>query len=301
MTAARRATDPRTRARIARRYFVDRATKIEIGAEFGLTRFQVAKLVQDCLDDGTVTITIRGPEHVDGDRSDRLARRWGLVDALVVDDLAAAGPFVAGMLAGRLADGDVLAVGWTPDVERVLDPAAGGLPRCEVVQARGVSGLDDHGIELVKRVAGACGGEPYPIYAPFLAGTVEDAATLRAHPLVGVATARFGRVAAAVLGAVGPGGSGWPDAVDGEQTAGEPGVGEARPAAALGPVLLDAAGAPAGPADRTIGLDAGQLARVPFVLAVGAGPTAALALRLALASGLVHAVVTDREAAARLD
>ncbi len=299
VSRARWPVDVRTRARIARRHFVDQATKVEIGAEFGLTRFQVARVVQDCLDDGTVTITIRGPEHVDDALSDQLVRRLGLADALVVDDLAGAAPFVAAMLGARLADGDGLAVGWSPDVETAL-AEAGELPRCAVVQACGVSGLDDHGIELVKRVAGACGGEAYPIYAPFRSRTAADATALREHPLVGVATARLERVAAAVLGVAGGPGPGL-DHADAAALA------AAGAVAALGPVPVSAAGAPvvSAPGERTIGLSGEQLARIPFVLAVGVGPDAGAALAAVAAGDLVHAVVTDtataREVLARLD
>jgi DNA-binding transcriptional regulator LsrR (DeoR family) len=258
--------DERTRARIARRHFLDQATKVEIGAEFGLSRFQVAKVVQECLEDGTVTITIHGPEHVDDVLSDRLARRYGLVDALVVDDVAGAGHYAVTLLAARLADGDVLAVGWNGAIEDVLT-AAGGLPRCEVVQVRGVAGLADGSVELVKRVAALCGGEAYPIYAPFIAGSAEDAAVLRAHPLVAVATARFDRVRCAVVGVE---------------------------------HLAPADGADGG--DRTIGLSAAQLGRVPFVLLADLAPDAAAlsALRAALEGGAVHGVVTDMASATAL-
>lgn len=252
---ARWPVDDRIRARVARRYFVDQATKVEIGAEFGLTRFQVAKLVADCLDDGTVVITVHGPEHVDDVLSDRLAARFGLADALVTDDLAGASRYVVAMLASRLDAGDVLAVAGGGVVDTAL-AAARGLPACQVVQARGVVGLDDHGIELVKRVAGACGGEAYPIYAPFLSRSPADAATLRAHPLVEVAIGRLDRVACVVLG-------------------------------------TDALPAPTADDGRTIGITADQLRRAPFVVLADAGPDTVAPVAAALRGGLVHAVVTD--------
>lgn len=277
---ARWPVDDRVRARVARRYFLDQATKVEIAAEFGLTRFQVAKLVADCLDDGTVVITVHGPEHVDDALSDRLAARFGLADALVTDDLAGASRYAVAMLASRLDDGDVLAVGGGAVVDTALS-AARGLPACQVVAARGVAGLNDHGIELVKRVAAACRGEAYPIYAPFLAGQAADAATLRAHPLVEVAVGRLDRVACAVLGVEDPGEGPW--------------GGGGNAVAALGPVLVGADGSPVPTAadERTIGLTADQLRRVPFVLLADAGPEKAARMGAALRGGLVHAVVTD--------
>jgi DNA-binding transcriptional regulator LsrR (DeoR family) len=280
---ARWPVDDRVRARVARRYFIDQATKVEIGAEFGLTRFQVAKLVQDCLDDGTVVITVHGPEHVDDALSDRLGARFGLVDALVADDLAGASRYAVAMLASRLDDGDVLAVDGSPVVDAVLS-AASGLPACQVVQARGVAGLDDHGIEVVKRVAQACGGEAYPIYAPFLSRHPADAVTLRSHPLVEVAIGRFERVAAAVLG------------VEDPRAAGGPWAGvDAGAVAALGPVLVGADGAPLPSTveERAIGLSADQVRRVPFVLLADSGQEKAPQMDAVLRGGMVHAVVTD--------
>ncbi len=46
-------------ASIARRYFLDGRSKVEIAEEFGLSRFKVARLVDLAQDSGLVHIEIR--------------------------------------------------------------------------------------------------------------------------------------------------------------------------------------------------------------------------------------------------
>jgi len=70
--------------RIARRYFLDNRSKLEIAEEFAISRFKVARLLDVARDSGIVTITITGPGALDTERSDAVRRRFGLEHAIVV-------------------------------------------------------------------------------------------------------------------------------------------------------------------------------------------------------------------------
>src|ERR671927_346283 len=59
-------------AAVARRYYVEDASKVEIAEEYGLSRFQVARLLDRARASGLVTITISAPGALDVDLSDRL-------------------------------------------------------------------------------------------------------------------------------------------------------------------------------------------------------------------------------------
>jgi DNA-binding transcriptional regulator LsrR (DeoR family) len=72
-------------AAVARRYYVDDASKVDIAEEYSLSRFQVARLLDRARASGLVTITISAPGALDVDLSSRLQRAYGLKHAVVVD------------------------------------------------------------------------------------------------------------------------------------------------------------------------------------------------------------------------
>jgi hypothetical protein len=80
-----RAEDLALAVTVARRYFVDDRTKVEIAAELKLSRFKVARLLDLARDSGLVRISIGTPGGVDVELSDQLRRRLGLTRAIVVN------------------------------------------------------------------------------------------------------------------------------------------------------------------------------------------------------------------------
>ena len=74
-------------ASIARRYYVDGRSKVEIADEFRLSRFKVARLLDQARSSGMVRIEISHPGSIDIDLSARLQELFGLRRAIVVDTL----------------------------------------------------------------------------------------------------------------------------------------------------------------------------------------------------------------------
>src|SRR5918998_5302812 len=72
-------------ASVARRYYLDGRSKIEIADEFGLSRFKVARLLDAARESGLVRIEIRHEGEIDVESSVRLRDRYGLQHAVVVD------------------------------------------------------------------------------------------------------------------------------------------------------------------------------------------------------------------------
>src|SRR3712207_9527684 len=72
-------------ASVARRYYLDGRSKVEIAEEFGLSRFKVARLLDAARASGLVRIEIRHQGEIDVDLSARLQERFGLQHAVVVD------------------------------------------------------------------------------------------------------------------------------------------------------------------------------------------------------------------------
>src|SRR6266536_5132830 len=74
-------------ASIARRYFLDGRSKSEIADEFGVSRFKVARILDDARAEGIVRIEIRLPAGLDASLAQALHDAFGLRHAIVVDTL----------------------------------------------------------------------------------------------------------------------------------------------------------------------------------------------------------------------
>ena len=74
-------------ATVARRYYVDGRSKVEIADELDLSRFKVARLLDLALGTGLVRIEIAHPGEIDVAISSDLRDAYGLQHAVVVDTL----------------------------------------------------------------------------------------------------------------------------------------------------------------------------------------------------------------------
>jgi DNA-binding transcriptional regulator LsrR (DeoR family) len=290
-------------ASVARRYYLDGRSKVEIAEEFGLSRFKVARLLDAARESGLVRIEIRHQGEIDVDLSARLRDRFGLQHSIVVDtpdDDADSlrghlGRAAARLLAEIITPQDVLGLAWARAVSamaRALPP----LPGTPVVQLTGALSLPGEpatSVDVVREVASASRGAAHVFYAPF---TVPDAATARAlrrQPEVARAFAQLPLVTKAVAG-VGlwePGQSTLYDALaDADRTA----LHRLGVCADVSGVFLSADGEPVatGLSERMIGISADQMRAIPEVIAIPYGTAKALAVHAALRSGLVSGIVT---------
>src|SRR4051812_34481336 len=152
-------------ASIARRYYLDGRSKLEIAEEFGLSRFKVARLIEAARESGLVRIEIGHKGRIDVDLSARLQAGFGLTHAVVVDTPDDAdesvrkhlGQVAAELLAEVIGPEDVLGVAWA----RSVGAMASALPRLAaipVVQLTGAIAMPDgadSSIDIVRDVARA--------------------------------------------------------------------------------------------------------------------------------------------------
>ena len=290
-------------ASVARRYYLDGRSKVEIAAEFGLSRFKVARLLDEARESGLVRIEIRHQGEIDVDLSARLQDRFGLQHSVVVDtpdDDADSlrghlGRAAARLLAEIITPQDVLGLAWARAVSamaRALPP----LPGTPVVQLTGALSLPDGpdtSVDVVREVASASGGAAHVFYAPF---TVPDAATaraLRGQPEVARAFAQLPLVTKAVAG-VGrwvPGQSTLRDVLSEDDRMQVHGFGVC---ADVTGVYLAADGEPSRTelSERMIAISAEEMRAIPEVVVIPYGDAKAPAVRAALRSGLVGGIVT---------
>ncbi|MDX6354502.1 MAG: hypothetical protein QOF98_1405, partial [Streptomyces sp.] len=197
-------------AAMARRFYLEGKSKIQIAEEFGVSRFKVARVLETALERDLVRIEIRVPAELDAERSDALRAHYGLRHAVVVEtppDQADApdpenlGAVGAGLLSELVNDGDVLGLAWGRSIITMAN-ALERLAPCTVVQLTGVYdvGTAERGsVEAVRTAAAVSGGEAHPLYAPMVLADPATAAVLRAQSQIAAAMGYFDKVTVAVV------------------------------------------------------------------------------------------------------
>jgi DNA-binding transcriptional regulator LsrR (DeoR family) len=278
-------------AHVARLHYVRGMAKQDIAQRLGMSRFKVARVLDEAVAQGIVRFEIAEPVEVDDEHSRALESAFGLDLAVVVPD--GGGPdalarAAAAWLPELVREAGALGVAWGSTLQQIADalPAADPPSGVPVVQICGaVPGLEQGTgpAELALRFAERLGGRLYPLPAPALAGRAARDELLR-NDAVRPTVELFDALGLALVG-----------------------IGAAHhlpgaPADAVGHLLVhvyDAAGAQvdSDAADRAIAMSSEQLRRAR-VVAVAGGAGKEEAILGALRTGLVDTLFTDRPRAA---
>lgn len=292
-------------ALVARRYYLDEHSKVEIAGELGLSRFKIARLLDMARDSGLVRIEIGHPGLIDVDLAAQIMDRFGLKHAVVVDGpddrvellRRHLGQVAAELLAEVIGPEDVLGIAWS----RAVGAMAKALPRVSsipVVQLTGAMSMPDDGhssIDIVRDIARAVSGPAYVFYAPFMVPDAATAHALRKQHDVARAFDQLPRVTKAVVGL----GLWKPTQSTIYDTAQEH---DRRTLTRLGVcaevsgVFLSAEGEPVQTdlARRMIGINAEQMRAIPEVTTIAYGAAKVPAAHAALRSGLITGMVTHK-------
>jgi DNA-binding transcriptional regulator LsrR (DeoR family) len=291
-------------AAIARRFYLDGLSKIEIADEFGLSRFKVARILTDARDQGLVHVDIRLPGTIDAERSSQLGSALGLRRTIVIDTPPEPEASVrrhlaeisADLLTEIVADDDVLGLTWSRTIEET-SLALTRLARCTVVQLAGTLAhpdIDTSTVEVVRQAASVGGGRAYPIYAPLVVPDAATAAALRGEARITDAMSWFDELTKAVIsiGAWAPHHSTVWEAVSASEQ--EDCLASGACAEVSGR-LIDAEGNAVRTEldDRVIAITLDQLRAVPEVIAIAAGAGRAAAAAAVARAGFVDTLVTD--------
>lgn len=298
-------------AAVARRFFLDDRSKSEIATEFGLSRFKVARLLDEARDLGIVRIEIRVPRGLDTPLAAELRRTFGLRHTVVVEvpdlslsvmrqELARA---AARLLGEIVTPEDVLGVGYGRTLTLMAE-CVDHLADCPVVQLTGaLIGVNpaENSVELVRRIADRSGGTCYQMYAPQVLPDVRTAALLRRQPEVAETHRQFDRVTKAVV-AVGSWDPPQSQLYDFLPRADRADLLRQKAIAEVCAILLDGDGqqVAADFTQRCISIDGEQLRRVDDVIAVAGGADKVSALRAVLRGGYASGLVVNTPLAAAL-
>lgn len=301
-------TDAHLAAAVARHYHLAGESKVEIARSLGLSRFKVARLLEQAHELGLVQVEVHDPDDADDSLATEITERYGLQECVIVRGIGDREPApLVGAAAARvlervLGPDDVLGLPWARSVHHAVTDLR-DLPPVDVVQLCGslVTADQDTPYDVVRQAGRVTGGDTLWFHAPLIMPTASGALSLREQQDVSRARMAVARVTVALcaIGAWRPSGSTVHDALSAaEQEA-------ARASGVVGEsmgVLFDADGQPpqAELADRFISVSIDQVRAIDTVIGMARGADRADATRAALRGGLVQRLVVDEALAERL-
>ncbi|CAM03433.1 sugar-binding transcriptional regulator [Saccharopolyspora erythraea] len=302
-----------TAAAIARRFYLQGHSKLEIAEEFGISRFKVARILSAAQERGLIRIEFDMPYPIDVPLSDEIRSVYGLRQVLVLnrartreerpEQRRRIGALAAELLSEIVTPDDVIGLSWARSVNAMAESIR-SLPSCPIVQLCGVqAGMDmrDRSVETVNRVAAATGGQAYPIYGPLVLPDRRTAQILREQPGIAETFARFRQLTKAVV-SIGAWQEGESTVYDALSPAEREAIGRRGATAEVAARLFDAEGnaLSTGLAHHVLAITQEELRRVPEVIALGYTEPKAAAIDAVLRSGIVTTLITDAEAAEAL-
>jgi DNA-binding transcriptional regulator LsrR (DeoR family) len=308
--SADRPTEVVLAARVARQFYLEGISKVEIADRLGISRFRVARLLDSARESGLVRIEIGLPGGVlDAGLSAELCSAFGLKQAFVYNFPEEESPLRQrlGEAAGQvlmelITPGDVLGLSWSRTLSG-LTAALTQLPPCPIVQLTGAVPPPDGRdlLELVRSVARIGGGTAHVFYAPMLVDDAQTASAIRRQGDIAEAFTLIPDVTIAVV-SIGSWRSGLSTIYDAVTP-------QEREALTAEGVYGELAGVFIGPDGKPIAttLDARMIVTpaallrgIPFVLAVAYDAAKSQAVRAAIRGGLVHGLVTHTSLARAL-
>lgn len=288
-------------AQLARDHYLEGRSKVEIGKANGLSRFQVARLLQEAVDTGVVTITIEADAGEADGLAEQAAAALGLDSVIIVDipDETQASQQMgraALSLVGRHAHAGMrIGLSWS----RTLDSAAAftpALPRCTIVQLAGALRLESHrpSSEIFTRLGQDPAVSMVRLPAPLLVTEAGTAADLRALPEISGTLAAADDLDLAVVSV-----ASWAEGLSSVWEKCSPaqrqaGIADGAIAEVSGRLFAADGSEVTTIDDRVIAVTLDQLRRATTTVGVARGAERARAVRAACAAGILDIAIIDR-------
>jgi DNA-binding transcriptional regulator LsrR (DeoR family) len=199
--------------KVARLYYEDGLTQLEIARRLRLSRPTISRIMQDALAEGVVNISITKEPGGYTDIERKLEDRFGLLEVLVtkVSDPCSPevvsrelGMFSAGYLHRILQDGDLIGFTWGTTLAALIDSLPPQRKRnvtvLQMVGGLGEPGADTHATDLVRRVSQALGATLGLLPAPGIVKSVSSAQLLKSEPYIARALERMTETNIALAG-----------------------------------------------------------------------------------------------------
>lgn len=296
-------------AGIGRAYYLNGKSKVEIAEEFNISRFHVARLLDEAREVGIVRIEIADPTPRADVSAEALQRLLGLrrvvvtrsdSDAVLGRDLQAQA--ASSLLKDTVTEGSTVGISWSRTMD-AMSRHVDTLPKCEIVQLAGALRVSGSGnsFELMQRLGRISGGRTWPIWAPLVVDNAATAAGLRRNPDIAGALEKADTldVAMVAIGSWEPSSSTVWNRVSNADRAEAVAAGAIAECSAR---LFDVDGrAVTTDLDaRVLAVTLDQLRHTPEVIAIARGSQLAPAVRAAAKGGFITTLVADDALAAEL-
>jgi DNA-binding transcriptional regulator LsrR (DeoR family) len=299
-------------AQVASMYYEQDMTQTEIGAQLGLSRVKVYRLLKRARAERVVQISINWPIERDPDLEKQLVQAFGLKEALVLKTLSPnrppalqpLGQLAAHYLERVLTDGSTMAVCLGRSTYETINAISPDFQaKVRVAQAMGSMPFAMQEVDsatLARHLAQKLDGEVLYLSSPLMADSIEAAEVLRRQREINrvLMAARAADVALLGIGNLDPATSGFikagfvtPDELAGLVTDGA--VGDVA-----GQIYtLEGKLHPCDYNQRVIGITLAELRQISTSLAVAMGPAKAKAILGGLRTGAINVLCTDDQAA----
>ena len=296
-------------ASIARRFYFEDMSKTELAKAFRLSRFKIARLLEEARDEGIVKIEIDESGWERPTLSGELAEHLHLQECIVVRagetedaNRARLARAAAAYISRQTHEGDVIGFSWGRTLVAIGEVLQ-DLPPSTIVQLTGTVGNDfaQSPVEVIRRIADRSSVRTMAIFSPLFAASQEAADSLRADPAISQAMALYADLALAVLSV----GSWDPpvtqlSAILSDEDRAELARKGAKAEMAGIFVREDGSLVDAALTARRISISAAELTATPRVLAVAGSPEKVGAIAAVARSGLITSLITDDRTATDL-
>lgn len=304
-------------SQVARLFFEREMTKVQIAAQLGISRFRVARLLEQARRQGLVRIEFRDIPAQDRELAAAIERRWGIELCVVAASRApdpGGGPPLARLAAAVISEiigpDEIIGIAWGSTLAAlVAELPSRSSPGVHVVQLAGSSGrverIRNPG-ELARVLAERFGGTYHPMFAPAFVGSAELRDALLREPEIKATVDLFERVTLGLIG-IGSfaGGKRSSSSLVQTKVLSDEDLHRLLDEGAVGDLILypfDRHGRFVADelAEHAVAVTIEQLARIPRLIAIAGGAVKAEAIAAALSTGLIKILITDEAAATRI-
>jgi len=304
------------KVKISKLYYQQNLSKKKIGENLRLSRFKVAKLLEDAVKDGIVTINIKEPENTYIDLENTLEKKFKVFRVSVVDSSSDynlmkknIGVAAANCLIDLVYNGDTIGIAWGTTIYEMINALPERIEKKDVSVVQITGGLNQvetkyNAIELSSRLSKIFNSKCYQLYAPAIVDCIETKQLLFNDSSIKRTLDMFNKVNIAIvgIGSVSPKPStllykeGFLKEEDIIKIVKNNAVGD------INTSFYDFNGETCKLEleNRTVGMKIEQLKRVRYVIGVAGGELKVNAIYAALRGKIINILITDYNTAIKL-